>query len=242
MALRPLYLSFCHLLDGWCCWHGPRRATTRSCWCCGTRLRCSAGRWPGPDWTGLTVRCWPDSPGCCLARAGTGCSSGPRRCCAGITIMGLEDRVGRFRFLIRDQDAKFTTAFDAVFAAEGIRVLRTPVRTPRANAYAERWVGTVRRELLDRILIFGCRQLRWVLAEYADHTTATARIAPRGRPHHLGPRAPAACASALAGQTVRRRDRPSGWWYRRAARRPCPRWKSSRSPPRSRGRPSPAPS
>jgi hypothetical protein len=157
-------------------------------------------------------------------------------------VMGLEDRVGRFRFLIRDQDAKFTTAFDAVFAAEGIRVLRTPVRTPRANAYAERWVGTVRRELLDRILIFGCRQLRWVLAEYADHTTATARIAPRGRPHHLGPRAPAACASALAGQTVRRRDRPSGWWYRRAARRPCPRWRSSRSPPRSRGRPSPAPS
>ena len=56
-----------------------------------------------------------------------------------------------------------------VFAAEGIRVLRTPVRAPRANAYAERWVGTVRRELLDRMLIVGCRQLRWVLAEYADH-------------------------------------------------------------------------
>ena len=83
--------------------------------------------------------------------------------------MGLEDRVGQFRWLIRDRDAKFTAAFDAVFAAEGIRVLRTPVRAPRANAYAERWVGTVRRELLDRMLILGCRQLRWVLAEYADH-------------------------------------------------------------------------
>lgn len=84
-------------------------------------------------------------------------------------LMGLEDRVGQFRFLVRDRDTKVTAPFDAVFAAEGIRVLRTPVRAPRANANAERWVGTLRRELLDRMLIFGCRQLRWVLAEYVDH-------------------------------------------------------------------------
>jgi putative transposase len=84
-------------------------------------------------------------------------------------LMELGDRAAGFRFLIRDRDTKFTAAFDTVFAAEGIEVLRTPVRAPRANAYAERWVGTVRREVLDRMLIFGRRQLRFVLAEYADH-------------------------------------------------------------------------
>jgi putative transposase len=83
--------------------------------------------------------------------------------------MGLEDRVGQFCLLVRDRDAKFTAAFDAVFAAEAIQVLTTPVRAPRANAYAERWLGAVRREVLDRILILGCRQLRAVLAEYVDH-------------------------------------------------------------------------
>ena len=70
-------------------------------------------------------------------------------------LMGLQERVGRFRFLLRDRDTKFTAAFDAVFVAEGLRVLRTPVRAPRANADAERWVGTVRREVLDRMLILG---------------------------------------------------------------------------------------
>ena len=84
-------------------------------------------------------------------------------------LMALDDRAGRFRFLIRDRDTKFTAAFDAVFAAEAIKVLITPVRAPRANAYAERWVATVRREVLDRMLILGCRQLRSVLAEYANH-------------------------------------------------------------------------
>jgi putative transposase len=63
--------------------------------------------------------------------------------------------MGQFKFLVRDRDAKFTDSFDAIFGSEGIRALRTPVRAPRANAVAERWVGTVRRELLDCMLIMG---------------------------------------------------------------------------------------
>ena len=122
-------------------------------------------------------------------------------------FMALDDRVGRFRFLIRDRDTKFTTAFDAVFAAEGIEVLRTPVRAPRANAYAERWIGTVRREVLDRMLIFGCRQLQSVLAEYADHYNGH-------RPHRaLGqvpPLGPGESAVVLPAGTIVRRDRLGG--------------------------------
>ena len=122
-------------------------------------------------------------------------------------LMELQDRVGRFRFLVRDRDTKFTAAFDAVFTAEGIQVLRTPVRAPRANAYAERWVGTVRRELLDRMLILGCRQLRSVLAEYVDHYNGH-------RPHRaLGqapPLGPGESAVAVPAGRVVRRDRLGG--------------------------------
>jgi hypothetical protein len=66
--------------------------------------------------------------------------------------------------LIRDRDSKFTSVFDAVFASEGIHILRTPVLAPRANAIAERWINTVRRELLDRMLILNRRHLEAVLA------------------------------------------------------------------------------
>jgi transposase InsO family protein len=102
---------------------------------------------------------------------------------------------------------KFTAAFDAVFAAEGIRVLRTPVRAPRANAYAERWVGTVRREVLDRMLIVGCRQLRSVLAEYADHYNGHRPHRTLGQAPPLGPAEPVVLAPA---GTIVRRDRLGG--------------------------------
>jgi putative transposase len=133
-------------------------------------------------------------------------------------LMDLGERSDRFRFLVRDRDTKFTAAFDGVFAAVGIQVLKTPVRAPRANAYAERWVGTVRRELLDRMLIFGRRHLELVLEEYVGHYNAH-------RPHRsLGqaaPLGPAQAPVAVAGGRVVRRDRLGGLIgeYSQAARR-----------------------
>ena len=82
-------------------------------------------------------------------------------------VMGM--RIGARRFLIRDRDTKFSGAFDEVFRSEGLRVIRTPVQAPRANAYAERFVGTVRRKCLDWILIVGRRHLARVLHLYIDH-------------------------------------------------------------------------
>ncbi len=84
-------------------------------------------------------------------------------------MMDLGERAGQFKFLIRDRDSKFTAVFDGVFAGNGTRVIRTPVRSPRANSYAERFVGTLRRECLDHMLILSERHLRSVLAEYARH-------------------------------------------------------------------------
>ncbi|MCA1698230.1 MAG: integrase core domain-containing protein [Actinobacteria bacterium] len=84
-------------------------------------------------------------------------------------LMELDDENVRPLFLIRDRDSKFTGEFDDVFRSEGIRVIKAPVRAPKARAHAERWVGTVRRECLDRLLILGRRQLNRVLATYIRH-------------------------------------------------------------------------
>lgn len=91
-------------------------------------------------------------------------------------VMDLEDRVDRFRFFLRDRDGKFSDAFDAVLAGAGVRVLLSPPRSPKGNAFAERWVGSVRRECTDRMLVLGERHLRAVLDIYADHYN-------RHRPH-----------------------------------------------------------
>jgi putative transposase len=67
--------------------------------------------------------------------------------------MNLDDHAGGLKFLIRDRDTKFTAAFDAVFAAVGVRIMKTPIRAPRANAIAERWISSARRGCPDRMLI-----------------------------------------------------------------------------------------
>ena len=84
-------------------------------------------------------------------------------------LIDLSDHAEQFRFLIRDRDTKFTHTFDAVFRAAEISIIQTPPQAPRANAIAERWIGTLRRECLDRILITGPRHLAHVLAEYTTH-------------------------------------------------------------------------
>ena len=104
-------------------------------------------------------------------------------------MMNLEDRAKGLKFLIRDRDAKFTAGFDAVFTAIGVRIIKSPVQAPRANAVAERWVGSARRECLDRMLITGERHLQLVLGEYVDHYNShrphrtLQQNPPAGRPH-----------------------------------------------------------
>jgi putative transposase len=121
-------------------------------------------------------------------------------------LMDLGDRADRFRFLIRDRDSKFTTPFDAVFAGPDIRIIRTPVRAPRANAIAERFIGTLRRECLDHILIIGPRHLDAVLREFAQHYNTH-------RPHRsLHQRPPTDTTPPLSTATIRplRRKRLGG--------------------------------
>ena len=106
-------------------------------------------------------------------------------------LMDLDDRAATFRFLVRDRAGQFTTSFDAVLAGAGIDTVKIPPRCPRANCFAERFVLTARTELTDRILIFGERHLRTVLAQYGAHYNA-----------------PAATSSAPASPTAPRSSRP----------------------------------
>jgi putative transposase len=121
-------------------------------------------------------------------------------------FMELGDRADRFRFLIRDRDSKFTAAFDAVFTGVDVRIIRTPIRAPRANAIAERFIGTLRRECLDHFLITGPRHLDLVLREYMQHYNAH-------RPHRsLQQRPPEGGIRPRSGAVIRplRRDRLGG--------------------------------
>ena len=108
--------------------------------------------------------------------------------------------------MIRDRDSKFIAGFDAVFGCADIQIIRTPIRAPRANAIAERFIGTLRRECLDHLLITGPRHLDVVLREYLQHFNAH-------RPHRsLDQRTPVSGAPPCSDATVRplRRDRLSG--------------------------------
>ena len=114
----------------------------------------------------------------------------------------LEDKGRSLKFLVRDRDSKFTAAFDAVFTSGGARVIKCPVRAPRANAFAERWVGTARREWTDHLLILGRRHLAAVLHHYIAHYNAE-------RPHRglqLSPPCPERTPRTEGPSIVRRKD------------------------------------
>jgi transposase InsO family protein len=110
----------------------------------------------------------------------------------------LEDK----HVLIRDRDSKYSAPFDEVFRTEGVQVIRTPIRAPKANSVAERWVGSARRECLDHVLVFGRRHLQRVVHTYAEHYN-------RKRPHRsvgLDPPCSTRPSPNVTGGTVRRRD------------------------------------
>ena len=116
-------------------------------------------------------------------------------------LMDLGDRAADFRFLVRDRAGQFTASFDAVLADAGIEVVKIPPRSPRANAYAERFVLTARTEVTDRMLIFGERHLRTILAEYEAHYNGR-------RPHRsrqLRPPRPDHPVADLSQERIKRR-------------------------------------
>ena len=116
-------------------------------------------------------------------------------------LTDLGDRAADFRFLVRDRAGQFTASFDAVLADAGIHAVKIPPRSPCANAYAERFVLTARNEVTDRMLIFGPRQLRTILAKNAAHYNGR-------RPHrsrHLRPPRPDHPVADLSQERIRRR-------------------------------------
>ena len=121
----------------------------------------------------------------------------------------LDEEATAVRFLIRDRDSKFTRAFDDIWRAVGAEVIRTPIQAPNANAVAERWVGTVRRECLDHLLITGRRHLLRVLHGYVRHynrhrphrsldLSAPERSARHGQPDRQPPSSSTAAISSAA--------------------------------------------
>jgi putative transposase len=112
----------------------------------------------------------------------------------------LQEEHKSMRFLIHDRDAKFPPSFDNVFATEGIEILRTPYRTPTANAFAERWVRSVREEILDKLLIVNQAHLQRVMTEYTDYFN-------RARPHQgIEQRCPIPIERGRRAGAVKRRD------------------------------------
>lgn len=128
-------------------------------------------------------------------------------------VFDLHDSARRVRFFVRDRDAKFTKAFDDVMRTEGIATIRTPVRAPRANAYAERWIESLRAECLDHLLIVSHRQLERALHAYIDHYNGA-------RPHRgLGLEVPEPTITPPPVGRIERHDILGGLIheYRRAA-------------------------
>jgi putative transposase len=130
-------------------------------------------------------------------------------------LMGLGDHAAGFRFLVRDRAGQFTEAFDAVLADAGIEAVKIPPRSPRANTYAERFVLTARTEVTDRMLIFGQRHLRTILAQYEAHYNGR-------RPHRsrqLHPPRPDYPVADLSHERIQRRSTLGGLIneYERAA-------------------------
>jgi putative transposase len=122
-------------------------------------------------------------------------------------MMDLDEHAETIKFLIRDRDSKFGAAFDAVFRSLGIRIIKTPVQAPRANAIMERRVGSCRGEILDRTLVWNLPHLRRVLTEYEDHYN-------RHRPHRAlqqaSPLRGLPEPATLHQLKIRRRDRLGG--------------------------------